>query len=128
MIRIKKINQFTRLKPKRTPKYQNKTAYFGTKKFDSIKERNVYLSLLDKVKRGEIWDLKTQVKFELQPHYKNKSGKMERAITYIADFTYYDNNGFHVIDAKSEITRKDKVYRIKKKMLGYQKGIDVEEI
>lgn len=109
-------------------KYHNKKSYFGSKEFDSVKERNIYLILLDKVKKGEIWNLERQVKFELQPHYRNKQGKMEKAINYIADFTYYDSKGYHVVDVKSAITRKDKVYRIKKKMLGYQKGIDIEEM
>jgi hypothetical protein len=112
----------------RQTKYHNKKTCLGSKKFDSVKEKNIYLLLLGKVKSGEIWNLERQVKFELQPHYRNKQGKMEKAITYIADFTYYDSKGYHVVDVKSEITRKDKVYRIKKKILGYQKGIDIEEM
>ncbi len=112
----------------RQTKYNNKRTYLGSKKFDSVKEKNIYLLLLGKVKNGEIWNLERQVKFELQPHYRNKQGKMEKAITYIADFTYYDSKGYHVVDVKSAITRKDKVYRIKKKILGYQKGIDIEEM
>lgn len=119
--------KLVRLNQKQT-KYHNKRTYLGSKKFDSVKEKNIYLLLLGKVKSGEIWNLERQVKFELQPHYRNKQGKMEKAITYIADFTYYDSKGYHVVDVKSEITRKDKVYRIKKKILGYQKGIDIEEM
>ena len=58
--------------------------------FDSKKERDYYIILEMLLKNKQISDLKTQVKFELQPSFKFK-GKTIRAITYIADFTYIDN-------------------------------------
>lgn len=77
------------------------------------------LKLLERA--GLIKDIQLQVKYELQPSFK-KNGETYRAITYIADFVYYDNKHSKTIveDVKSEATRKDKVYMIKKKMFMYK--------
>lgn len=77
---------------------------------------------------GKIVDLELQRKFILQQGFK-LNGKTYRAINYIADFVYKDLKGqVHVVDVKSEATKKDKVYRIKKKMLAYKFGIEIEEV
>ena len=108
-------------------KYHNKKVLYKDMIFDSKKERDYYIILEMLEKNGKISDLKWQVPFELQPKFKFK-GKTIRAITYIADFTYIDKkNKLHIIDVKSEATKKDKVYRLKKKMMQY-KGYDIEEI
>ena len=108
-------------------KYHNKKCIYKNMTFDSKKERDYYIVLEMMLKNGQITELKTQVKFELQPSFKFK-GKTLRSINYIADFTYIDKkNKLHIIDVKSEATKKDKVYRLKKKMMRY-KGYDIEEI
>lgn len=58
-----------------------------------------------------------------------KTGKRERPIYYKADFVYFDiEKGETVIeDVKSEATRKDKVYQIKRKMMAH-KGLYIEEV
>lgn len=77
---------------------------------------------------GKIVDLELQRKFVLQQGFK-LNGKAYRAINYIADFVYKDSKGqVHVVDVKSEATKKDKVYRLKKKMLAYKFGIEIEEV
>lgn len=105
-------------------KYKNKHVEYHGIKFDSKKEGAYYLKLKTMEELGIIRDLKLQVKFELQPSYKF-NGKTIRAINYIADFTYYDeNNKYHIVDTKGI---KTDVYKIKKKMMQY-KGYEIEEI
>lgn len=106
--------------------------------FDSKKEarRAKELELLEKA--GEISDLQIQKVFELQPRFKH-AGKVYRPITYIADFYYYDETPdcrhcqdpitrWVVEDVKSEATRKDKVYQMKKKMMLYVQHREIKEI
>ena len=109
-------------------KYHNTKCVYKDMKFDSLKERNHYIVLEQLEKTGQIKDLKCQVPFELQPKF-TLNGKSIRPITYIADFTYINDKGeLVIVDVKSEITRKDKVYRLKKKMFQYQYGMDIVEV
>lgn len=105
-------------------KYKNKKVVCDGIKFDSIKEKNYYIKLKTLEELGRIRDLKLQVKFELQPSFKFKQNTI-RAINYIADFTYIDeNNKLHIVDTKGV---KTDVYKLKKKMMNY-KGYEIEEI
>lgn len=109
-------------------KYHNKKCIYKDMTFDSKKERDYYVILEMMLKNNQITDLKTQVKFELQPSFKFK-GKTIRSINYIADFTYIDKkNKLHIIDVKSEATKKDKVYRLKKKIFQYKYNLEIEEV
>lgn len=113
-------------------KYHNrKVEYYdpGLKEtitFDSEKERNYYLILKDRERRGEIIDLNRQVEIEIQPGFILPSGEKIRPITYRADFTYYDNidSSVHIIDVKGY---KTEIYKLKKKLLAY-KGYYIEEV
>lgn len=69
-------------------------------------------------KAGLIKDLELQPKFLLIDTIRYK-GKTFPKTYYKADFRYYDNhlNKYIVEDVKSEITAKDKAYRLKIKML-----------
>lgn len=98
-------------------------------KFDSKKEAIRYQQLRLLERAGKIKDLVLQPRFELQASYKLK-GKTIRKIEYIADFSYYDlTEGITIVeDVKSEFTRKDKVYNLKKKLLLYKyKDIEFRE-
>lgn len=108
-------------------KYHNKKVIIDNIVFDSKKEANyyTYLKLLENA--GKIKNLELQKKYILQSSFK-LDGKTIRAITYIADFVYEDDKGMHVVDVKSEATRKDKVYRLKKKMFAYKYHIEIEEV
>lgn len=109
-------------------KYHNTKCIYKDMKFDSLKERNHYIVLEQLEKTGQIKELKCQVPFELQPKFV-LNGKTIRPITYIADFTYINDKGeLVIVDVKSEITRKDKVYRLKKKMFQYQYAMDIVEV
>lgn len=113
---------------KKANKYFNKKVIINGIKFDSKKECDYYFKLKALEKAGEIKDLKLQVPFILIDTFKlNK--KTYRKMTYKADFCYYDkHNKLHVVDVKSEITKKDKVYKIKKKLLAWKYGIEIEEV
>lgn len=123
-------------------KYGNKKIEIHGLVFDSKKEGYYYLYLLDRLRKGEIMGLRRQVSFELVPavyearikHYKTKPDVEEQhivqqAIHYVADFVYTDcKTGKEVVvDVKSEATRKDKVYILKKKMMRAFKGIQITE-
>ena len=105
--------------------------------FDSKKEYNRYIELTLLSRSGAIKGLKRQVKFELipaqyepdiiNPRGKVKKGKLiERAVSYIADFVYTDENGKTVVEDTKGFRTKD--YIIKRKLLLYMHGIRIKEI
>lgn len=118
-------------------KYNNQPCEFNGLEFDSVKERDYYIILLDKQKNGEIYELERQKKLLIQPSFKTPDGKTVKAIYYVADFTYftqdYDENGvflrnaFHVVDVKGGNATKTAVYKLKKKLLAYR-GYFIEEV
>ena len=99
-------------------KYHNKKVIYNGIKFDSKKERTRYITLKQLHSLGQIESLELQPKFLLLDtiHYK---GKTYPITYYKADFKYFDNEkGKYIVeDVKSPITAKDKVYRLKIKML-----------
>lgn len=99
-------------------KYHNKKVIYNRIKFDSKKEKSRFIELKQLEKAGIIKELELQPKFLLLDtiHYK---GKTYPKTYYKADFKYFDNEkGKYIIeDIKSPITAKDKVYRIKIKIL-----------
>lgn len=113
-------------------KYHNRKADYRDPKtgetitFDSEKERDYYLMLKDRERRGEIRYLNRQFEIEIQPAFTDKKGTKIRAIKYKADFYFYDRSleSWRVIDVKGF---KTEVYRLKKKLLAYR-GIYIEEV
>lgn len=105
-----------------TNKYHNKKVSYKGHKFDSIKEMHWYLILHETQTRGKIKGLELQKKFELQEAFIDNTGHKQRAITYVADFFYYDvdKRCYVAEDVKSKATKEDKVYCIKKKMFMYK--------
>lgn len=114
---------------KRENKYRNTTIKNKFGRFDSIKEWERYIYLLDLQKRGRIKDLKRQVSFELIPSQQNEKGKVvERACSYVADFTYIQDGKQVVEDVKSAITLSNATYIIKRKLLLFVHGIAIKEV
>ena len=106
-------------------KYKNKKVVVDNILFDSKKEANYYTKLKILRDAGKILDLELQKRFVLQQGFK-LHGKTYRAITYIADFVYKDQEGqTHVVDTKGYCTE---VYKIKKKLFMKKYGIEIEEI
>lgn len=129
---------------KKRPKYGNKKVEFNGVTFDSKKELQRYQVLLEAESNGLIENLRRQVKFELIPAIREqyeeqlktktrtKTRTLQKAITYTADFEYYDveSDEWVVEDVKSSPMQAvlDKVYVLKKKMMFAIKGIKIKEV
>ena len=102
----------------KTNKYGNRKTTVDGITFDSAKEAARYCELKMLARAGQISDLTLQKEYELQPAF-NKNGKHYRKITYIADFTYFDERTqeFIVEDVKGH---KTKEYLLKRKIFEYQ--------
>lgn len=107
-------------------KYRNKHTEVDGLIFDSKKEAERYCELKIMERAGLISDLQRQKRFELQPSFI-LNGKRYRPITYICDFYYWQNGKWIIEDVKSDITRRDKVYIMKKKLMAY-KGMEIQEV
>ena len=126
----------------RRRKYGNTKVEIDGHVFDSKKEAGHYLRLKSMEEAGEISGLRMQVPFEIIPavykdeirHLKTKdkvvSRCVQKATHYIADFVYTEaaTGKETVVDVKSEITRKNAEYRLKKKMMLAFLGIDIKEV
>lgn len=111
----------------KTNKYKNKKIEYDGMTFDSHKEMSYWIKFKIMQRGGEISELKRQVEYVLiEPFILGK--KKYKKTSYFADFQYKDKEGkLHVIDIKSEPT-KTQVYKLKKKMMAYKYGIEIEEI
>lgn len=116
------MNKYTIFKES---KYHNKKVTFDGITFDSIKEKNYYIKLKMMQNFGKISELKLQVPFVLIETFKLED-KTYRKTSYIADFTYKDENGkYHVVDTKGFRTPE---YKLKKKLMAWKYGIEIEEV
>lgn len=113
---------------KKKPKYMNQKCSWNGKDFDSEHELNRYLVLLGDQRTGKISDLRTQVRFELIPAKRVDGKVVERACWYVADFVYIMDGEMVVEDAKSEITRKNPTYIIKRKLMLEKYKIRIQEV
>lgn len=122
-------------KPKKR-KYNNNPCTLNGLKFDSVKERDFYIFLKDREKRGLIFDLTLQEPIEILPAFTDARGTKHKPIIYKADFTYIEKirdprGSIHYvkryIDVKGGKATQTPVYRLKKKLLAYQ-GIFLEEV
>ena len=120
-------------------KYGNKKVEVFGLKFDSKKEANYYLYLLDRQRKKEITELRCQVPFELIPaineeqvvHLKTKdkfvTKCVQKAVHYVADFVYIDASTGEqvVVDTKGFRTE---AYKLKKKMMRAFYNINIKEV
>ena len=99
-------------------KYGNRRTESDGKRFDSKHEAKVYEELRLRCLGGEFIGLALQVAFYLPG-----------GIKYVADFVaFLPDGGYVVMDAKSEATRKDKVYRLKKRLMKECRKIEIQEV
>ena len=99
-------------------KYHNKIVEIDNIKFQSKKESRRYTELKWLERAEIIKELELQKQFELQPKYTNSNGEHIRAITYVCDFYYYDNEKQKYIVEDTKGFRTD-VYLLKKKIFEY---------
>ena len=110
-------------------KYRNKETEIRGIKFDSRREAARYVELVAMWRAGDISEPICQPSFELIPAQVACSGKKERGVTYIADFSYRRRDGSRVVeDVKSPVTAKLPAYIIKRKLMLRVHGIEVVEI
>lgn len=109
--------------------------------FDSKKEKERYDTLRLLERRGEIWNLKRQVRYLLLPKITEKvpvqlktkvsykDTTLFRETAYIADFVYTDSEGNEVVeDVKANEWFQDPVYKLKKKLMYMIHHIKIKEI
>ena len=127
-----------------TQKYHNKKVTLNGIEFHSRKEARRYNELLLLERAGAIQGLERQVAFELIPaqyeevytgEYYKRGSRMgepkkkrictEKAVTYYADFVYFEGGEKIVEDTKGFKTPE---YIIKRKMMRYLLGIKIKEI
>lgn len=129
---------------KKGVKYNNTKVTIDGHNFDSKHEAERYCQLKLLQKAGQISNLELQKEFILIPNQyrteerygkngrrlKDKQILLEQKLVYRADFCYTDNEtGEQVVeDAKSEITRINKGYVIKRKLMLYVHGIEIQEV
>ena len=103
--------------PKKS-KYGNQVTEVAGKKFDSRKEARFFLQLQQD---PTVKSIRTQVKYELIPKQQG-----ERACSYVADFVVEYHDGRTVVyDVKG---MKTDVYRIKRKLMLWVHGIQIQEV
>lgn len=102
-------------------KYRNTRVVVDGIEFDSIKEAKRYGTLKILQKAGEISDLKLQVRMDILVNSK-------KIAAYIADFTYMEKGQYMVEDVKSDFTRKNPVYRLKKKLIEAIYNLKIKEV
>ena len=100
---------------KRGNKYgAKKTTVYGHT-FDSKREAEYYLELLDLKRRGEVVSITLQPSFELLAGFVDNMGKKQRPIKYTADFMVaYEDGRIEIVEVKGVRTRD---YILRKKLL-----------
>lgn len=120
-------------------KYHSRKVTVGGITFDSKREAKRYQELYFQQKAGEITGLELQKRFELIPaqyetyaRYGKKGQRLkdgrrciEKAVFYVADFTYFKGDQMIVEDTKG---MKTKDYIIKRKLMLYVHGIRIKEV
>lgn len=93
-------------------------------RFASTAEARHYLELLMLVRAGQISELECQPKFEIHGVDGSKIG------AYLADFKYYDRSAKRsvVIDVKGGKATRTAVYRLKRKLVCAEYGVEIREI
>lgn len=94
-------------------KYGNKKTVVDNIEFDSQKEAARYVTLRYLLRAGEITDLELQKEFKLS------------VCSYYADFVYTKNGETIVEDVKGFKTA---TYRMKKKLMKAELGIEIKEV
>lgn len=108
-------------------KYNNKKTIVNNITFDSKLEATRYTELKLLEHKGLIKDLILQPSYELIPSFK-KGNKTFKKASYIADFSYYDNELGKTIVEDTKGFKTD-IYILKKKMFEYlYKDLTIREV
>ncbi len=115
--------------PEKRAKFGNKKTLCGGIMFDSGHEADRYLTLKAMEELGEIRDLELQPKFGIFG-CELSSGRGIEVASFKADFRYFDvaENRTRIEDAKSDGTKGETAYRLRKKLVEACHSIIVEEV
>lgn len=102
-------------------KYRNKPVVIDGVRFDSRKELKRWNELRLLEAAGVIADLRRQVDYQI-----NVNGV--KVCSYVADFAYVEAGRDVIEDVKSPITRRNPVYRLKRKLLAAACGLEIREV
>lgn len=106
-------------------KYHNKKIEIDGEKFDSKHEYNRWVELKYMERAGLIYGLQRQVRFTVVPDIYKDGKVVQRMASYIADFVYQRGGETIVEDAKGV---KTDVYKLKKKLMRWEHGIEIKEV
>jgi hypothetical protein len=112
--------------PEKKSRYRSQKITVDGETFASKKQYARWCQLKMMEKAGRVSDLKREVPFELAPAV-TLNGRKKPALRYYADAVYVEEGRMVVEDTKSDITRKDPVYRVKVHLMKSVLGIDVRE-
>lgn len=103
---------------RRRSKYNNRKVSIDGVSFDSKKEAAHWNQLKIREASGQIRKIEPHPKFTLQESFQDHMGGKHRAITYEADFRYFDIElgKTVVVDVKASKFMLTDVYKIKKKL------------
>ena len=115
---------------KRSGKIRHDSCTADGYKFDSRKELERYRALRLLERGGAVTDLKVHPRYEIIPTLRSLDGRVIfRSAHYTADFSYKTPDGRLVVeDVKSEFTRREKDYILRRKLMLMVNGIYVEEV
>lgn len=116
-------------------KYRNIRSAKGMSKKEAL--RGEQLQELEA--QGIITDLRSQVRYELIPARRRTDGYLERAAFYVADYVYTRDGKTVVEDVKPTFKSKSseraykateayRMFSIKRKLMLYRYGIEVQEV
>lgn len=107
-------------------KYHNEPIIIDGIRFQSKKEGQRWQELRLLQRAGEIDNLQRQVPFVICPQCKTRTGKNQMARKYVADFVYTDKTGRLVVEDAKGV--KTDVYKLKKALMLYFHGIEIQEV
>ena len=96
--------------------------------FDSQAEAERYRVLRVMENSGQITDLVCHPRWEIIPEQRPEGHRPFRPARYTADFSYIRDGKLVVEDVKSEYTRQEEDYILRRKLMLLVHGIYVEEI
>jgi hypothetical protein len=108
--------------PKGRTKYGSRATVVDGVRFDSAKEARRWAILQALERDGLISELRRQVPFELH------APGGQKVATYWADATYIEGGKLVVEDVKSPPTRKKETYRLKRRWLLAEYGVEIREV
>lgn len=115
---------------KNSGRIQHRSIKLGGMEFDSMAEHERYLELCVLRDAGEIHDLVCHPTYQVLPPQRTPEGRADfRGVRYTPDFRYVTKDGREVVEeVKSEYSRMEKDYVIRRKLLYYTQGIYTEEL